>query len=378
MNTIDPSLVKWCKRLVILIFSLILYFFCQHIGVVKAVINVVYALTPLYIAIFISWLLKPIAKFFNQKCKMNYFMACALSICIFIVIVCGIVFSIIPEIIIQIRGFIDNISGVATSLFTQLQDLGIFDPESTFFKELDVYLQSYNTSVEGLIKQGLDFAKNNIGGISSGVTSVVGIASSAMNMLMNLSFGIILSFYLMPNLDHYVNLVVKKLKPEHQKTVSKDLKSISTTLRAYLKGLLLDTFVLCLILSISVSIFFGTKMGILSAVVFSLIAALLNIIPYIGSIIGAVPLALVVFPYYGFWGILGVIVIVTITQFLEANVISPRIMSNTINMHPVTLMSGLLVFSTIFGFAGMFISTPLLSIIKIFLVKFDIVGEDDL
>ena len=116
----------------------------------------------------------------------------------------------------------------------------------------------------------------------------------------------------------------------------------------------------------------------MTAIVFSLIAALFNIIPYVGPIIGAIPLVLVVFQSYGILGIIGASILIFLAQFVESNIIYPRIMGNSINMHTVTLMVGLLVCSTLFGFVGMFISTPLLSIIKIFLVKFGVIGEDDL
>lgn len=375
---IDEGLQKWAKRLIILIFCLILFFFCQRIGVIKAIINVFVSLTPLYIAIFVSWMMQPVARYLTDKWKIKYGVSCFLSIILMALVVCVLIFTIIPEIFFQIKGFINTLSTSITSLFNQLEQVGVFKKDSRFFTEIDQALQQYNLSLDSIFRHGLDFVKNNSNYITDGINSTIGIVQSVIGVIAQIGLGFLLSFYLMPNFNHYVNLVVKKVNKDKQKSFREDLTSISVTLRKYLKGLLLDTVTLCIILSVLTSIFFGAKIGIMTAIVFSLIAALFNIIPYVGPIIGAIPLVLVVFQSYGILGIIGASILIFLAQFVESNIIYPRIMGNSINMHPVTLMVGLLVCSTLFGFVGMFISTPLLSIIKIFLVKFGFIGEDDL
>lgn len=375
---IDEGLQKWAKRLIILIFCLILFFFCQRIGVIKAIINVFVSLTPLYIAIFVSWMMQPVARYLTDKWKIKYGVSCFLSIILMALVVCVLIFTIIPEIFFQIKGFINTLSTSITSLFNQLEQVGVFKKDSRFFTEIDQALQQYNLSLDSIFRHGLDFVKNNSNYITDGINSTIGVVQSVIGVITQIGLGFLLSFYLMPNFNHYVNLVVKKVNKDKQKSFREDLTSISVTLRKYLKGLLLDTVTLCIILSVLTSIFFGAKIGIMTAIVFSLIAALFNIIPYVGPIIGAIPLVLVVFRSYGILGIIGASILIFLAQFVESNIIYPRIMGNSINMHPVTLMVGLLVCSTLFGFVGMFISTPLLSIIKIFLVKFGVIGEDDL
>lgn len=375
---IDEGLQKWAKRLIILIFCLILFFFCQRIGVIKAIINVFVSLTPLYIAIFVSWMMQPVARYLTDKWKIKYGVSCFLSIILMALVVCVLIFTIIPEIFFQIKGFINTLSTSITSLFNQLEQVGVFKKDSRFFTEIDQALQQYNLSLDSIFRHGLDFVKNNSNYITDGINSTIGVVQSVIGVITQIGLGFLLSFYLMPNFNHYVNLVVKKVNKDKQKSFREDLTSISVTLRKYLKGLLLDTVTLCIILSVLTSIFFGAKIGIMTAIVFSLIAALFNIIPYVGPIIGAIPLVLVVFQSYGILGIIGASILIFLAQFVESNIIYPRIMGNSINMHPVTLMVGLLVCSTLFGFVGMFVSTPLLSIIKIFLVKFGVIGEDDL
>lgn len=375
---ISEDLEKWLKRLVILIFFLIIFFFCKSIGIIKGIINILIALTPLYVAIFISWLMKPMAKFMNNKLKIKYNLACYLAI-IFLLIIIGIlIFTIIPEIFYQIKVFIASLSTSITNLLKQLEELGLFNENSRLFAEINTFLSNYNLSINSIFTQGLSWLKDHSNLITNGVYSTLSVLQSTIGVVSQIGLGFLLSLYLMPNFDHYSNLFIRKIRPEQQKEVYTDLRNISVKLRQYLWGLLLDGISIFIILSILITIFFGHKIGYLTAIVFCLIAALFNIISYVGPIIGAVPLALVVFQHFGIGGMILVIILISLAQFVESNFIYPRIMGNSINMHPVTLMIGLLIFSTLFGMVGMFISTPLLTIIKIFLVKFGIIEEDDL
>lgn len=375
---ISEDLEKWLKRLVILIFFLIIFFFCKSIGIIKGIINILIALTPLYVAIFISWLMKPMAKFMNNKLKIKYNLACYLAI-IFLLIIIGIlIFTIIPEIFYQIKVFIASLSTSITNLLKQLEELGLFNENSRLFAEINTFLSNYNLSINSIFTQGLSWLKDHSNLITNGVYSTLSVLQSTIAVISQIGLGFLLSLYLMPNFDHYSNLFIRKIRPEQQKEVYTDLRNISVKLRQYLWGLLLDGISIFIILSILITIFFGHKIGYLTAIVFCLIAALFNIISYVGPIIGAVPLALVVFQHFGIGGMILVIILISLAQFVESNFIYPRIMGNSINMHPVTLMIGLLIFSTLFGMVGMFISTPLLTIIKIFLVKFGIIEEDDL
>lgn len=375
---IDKELQKWLKRLVILIFCLILFFFLQYIGVVRGIISIIIALTPLYIGVFISWLMKPVATFLHDKCKLNYGLSSFLSILLLLLIVSLLIFTIIPEIFFQLKSFISSLSSSLTILLNQLEDMGLFNPKSRLFMEIDSYLATYNLSINTLLEQGINWIKDHSNIITSGISSTINILQSTIGVISQIGIGFLFSFYLMPNFDHYIHVFIKKITTEKQKNITDDLHNISTKLRQYLKGLLLDGLSIFSILVVLNLILFGSKIGFLTCLVFCFIAAIFNSIPYIGPFIGAVPLVLVVFEHFGIGGMLMAILIICIAQFVESNIIYPKIMGTTINMHPVTLMTGLLIFSTLFGIAGMFLATPILTVIKIFLVKFGIIEEDDL
>jgi predicted PurR-regulated permease PerM len=120
--------------------------------------------------------------------------------------------------------------------------------------------------------------------------------------------------------------------------------------------------------------------GLRAPLLFALFCAITNVIPYAGPYIGAVPALIVGFATSPTIGLLTLIAIVII-QFFEGNFLQEMIMSKTTKLHPVTIISGLLIFGHFWGIFGMVISTPLLAVVKqIYLFldeKYDFFKSDD-
>ena len=372
---------KWIKRFIILLFVMILYYFLRETGIVKGIFDIINALTPLYIAVFISWLMKPLANMLSTKLRIPYALSCFISILLNVIIVLSIIFIVIPTILVQLVTFLSGLGVVLKSLFQELERFGIIDPNINLFDQVNNYLTSMGISLESVINTGFETVKDNgitwINSIISGFGGVIGIFSQIM-------FGYLLAFYLMPDFQKYLNLLISKFSDNKKGEATEILKAISNTLRGYVKGLFLDTTILFVIMTISVYVIFGsglifeTKMPIQSVLAFSLIAALFNVIPYVGPMIGGIPLVLVTFSTAGITGMVVAIILISVVQFIESNFIAPRVVGNAVSLRPLTIIIGLLLFSTLFGFVGMFISTPAIATIKIFLVKFKVLGEDDI
>ena len=99
-------------------------------------------------------------------------------------------------------------------------------------------------------------------------------------------------------------------------------------------------------------------------ILFALFCAVTDIIPYFGPYIGAIPAIIVGFSISPFTGICCIISILVV-QLLENNFYQPLIMGHTMQLHPVTIMVGLLLFQHFFGILGMVVATPCIACIKI-------------
>jgi predicted PurR-regulated permease PerM len=112
-----------------------------------------------------------------------------------------------------------------------------------------------------------------------------------------------------------------------------------------------------------------TIVGLDFAIFFAVLSALLVVVPYFGAIAGAVPpvlFALTDSPGKALL-VLGAYIVV---QQLESNVTMPVVMSQRVRMHPAMIAIGVVVVGRLFGFVGLFVAVPILSLITICVQEF--------
>jgi AI-2 transport protein TqsA len=112
-----------------------------------------------------------------------------------------------------------------------------------------------------------------------------------------------------------------------------------------------------------------TILGVPLAFVFGVLTFFLNFIPSIGSIIATLlPMPVVVLnPELGLTTKILAFVIPSILQFVMGNILDPKIMGRSLDLHPVVVLLGLMFFGMIWGIIGMFLATPIMAVIKIVL-----------
>lgn len=375
---LDKGVQKWLKIFLIVLTTVILFYFLKNIGVFKAIINILVALTPLYIAMFISWLMRPVARFISDKCHVNYFLGCLISIIILFIGVCLVFGTIVPDIIMEIKNFLIAMSNDIGAIIHQLETPGATDSNSEIVKQINEFLASYNLNLNTASKNILQYIQANTNTITSGITTIMDLFVKGVNIIFQVILGFLLSIYLMPSFDHFFNLILEHVKPEKEKVIREDLHEVSLQLRHYIKSLVLDAISICIILTLVTMIFFGSKLDFMTCFTLSIIAACFNSISYVGPVIGSIPMVLVILQNFGISGMFLDMFLILVAQQFEARIIYPLILGKSMNMHPVTVMVGLFAFSSLFGILGMFLSVPILSIIKIFLVKFGVVKDDDI
>lgn len=113
--------------------------------------------------------------------------------------------------------------------------------------------------------------------------------------------------------------------------------------------------------------------GIPLAAVFALLAFLFNFIPNIGPILACLlPLPLIVLdPEMTWWGMTLVILLSSAVQIVSGNVIEPRMMGDSFDVHPIAILLALMFWSLIWGMIGMFLAVPMTAIMKILFAKFE-------
>lgn len=146
----------------------------------------------------------------------------------------------------------------------------------------------------------------------------------------------------------------------HPRTV-KILGEISHVTKHYMGGIALVVLILCFLNSIGLLI-----VGIQYAVLLGIISAIMNFIPYFGTLIGgAFPLMVALIteesPSYS----VGVIILFIIIQFTENNILTPNIVGSNVRINPFFTILTIIIGGLVWGLAGMFIFLPFLAMFKI-------------
>ena len=143
--------------------------------------------------------------------------------------------------------------------------------------------------------------------------------------------------------------------------VESTLRESEVMVKSYLIGLMIQVTYMTVLLG-GVLLIIGIKHAMLIAIIF----AILNLIPYIGALIGnliGVLLTLTSSPEL--WHVFAVLIAITAVQLLDNNILMPRIVGSKIKINALVSIIGVIIGGTLAGVSGMFLSLPLIAILKI-------------
>ncbi len=197
------------------------------------------------------------------------------------------------------------------------------------------------------------------------------LISSALGVVSAVVFIIVVpvvAFYLLLDWDHMVGRIDKLVPRDHQATVRKLALEIDKVLAGFVRGQLS----VCLLLGSFYSIALMLA-GLQFGLIVGAIAGAITFIPYVGSLVGGVlAVGLALFQFWGDWLSIGIIAaIFAAGQFIEGNVLTPKLVGKSVGLHPVWLLFALSAFGSVFGFVGMLVAVPVAASIGV-LMRFGI------
>ena len=178
----------------------------------------------------------------------------------------------------------------------------------------------------------------------------------------------VVAFYMLLDWDRMVAKVDSWVPRDYVDTV----RQIATDINASTAGFVRGQGTLCLVLGCMYAIGL-TLTGLNFGILIGFFAGLISFIPYVGSLVGLVLAVGVAFVQ--FWPdwlmVVAVAVVFFIGQFIEGNILQPRLVGKSVGLHPVWLMFALFAFGALFGFVGLLIAVPASAAIAV-LVRFAI------
>lgn len=327
----------------IVIFGFIFLEKTQILSIIGTILSIC---MPLFIGFGFAWLVEPMIKTFEAK-KLSRKLSTFIVYALFVLILILLLVLVVPEFISQLReligqvpSFVSSIKNFVTNILSKFKDT-----------EIDI------VAIQGNIFTQLESIATGItnNSLSNIVNTVTKILSSSATVLL----GIIIAVYFSFDFDKIQTRIKSLIPRKHKKEGEKLLHELNAMARGYVNGTLFTSLVVTFLTFIGLII-----SGISSPLLFAIFCGITNIIPYFGPYIGGIPTIIVAFSISPMCGVITLITIVLV-QTIEGNIINPIIIGKATDIHPITIVIGLLIFQHYFGIVGMIIATPVIGAIKI-------------
>ena len=247
---------------------------------------------------------------------------------------------IIPPFIDQTNQFVDDVPGIVDDLRDQVEDLTGAEPG-----EISDRVQDSPTSYA-------EDPGKLIGPITSIGFSVAGVLGALMLVL-------ITAYYMAIKPEPLLAGVRSLIPPRHRDDADRVMRRLRNSWIGWMQGVVVDMLMSGVLLYIGLSI-----IGLDFAIFFAVLTALLSVIPYFGAIASGLPPVLFALTDSPGKALL-VIVVYTLVQQFEGNVTIPLVMSRTVKLHPAVIAVGVVVVGQLFGFVGLIVAVPILSMLVI-------------
>lgn len=325
-------------------------FFIKSTVVLFGIILLVYSLlnlrdilVPLSFALIIAILLNPVVTKLQNR-KVPSVLAITIALLLGIVFFVGVIYFLSS----QIAQFGETLPVLQQKFALILKDLQGW-LESSFGLSIKKQVQ--------LVNEGLNNSKALIG-------STVGTALGTLAILFLLPVYVFL-FLLYKSL--IVNFLYEVFAEENSKNVRQILTQTKTAIQSYMVGILLEAIVVAILNSTALLI-----LDVKYAILIGVMGALLNMLPYIGGIIAiALPVLMATVTKDGYSTQLGIVIAYAIIQFVDNNILVPRIVSSKVKINAMVSILVVLLGGALWGIAGMFLSIPFVAVLKIIFDRVD-------
>ncbi len=332
------------------IFWLVLFgFFALMVYILRSV------LLPFVAGIVIGYLLDPLASKF-ERLKIGRTAATFLVLFLVAVILIPAIIALVGMIDEQLSQFINSVPGYMTSLSKKIEPaiLALQERIPSFSREkISEYLQ-------GNMSNGLKL----LGGV---LRKLITSGYALFNILSLLLITPVVAFYMLRDWDNFIKKVDSLLPKLYKREIEAQAKAIDKIISSFIRGQLSVCVLLGTFYAVGLT-FVGLDLGMLVG----FIAGVISFIPYVGSIVGFISAMAIAFAQFDSWiPIAQVAGVFFVGQFLEGNFLTPKLVGDSVGLHPVWVMFALLAGGVLLGFLGLMIAVPMAAIIGV-LVRFAI------
>lgn len=316
---------------------------------------------PLLLALILAYLLYPMAESARNATRISWRTAVGFVYLVLLIILIGSIAIGGIAVVEQVQNLISFLNNAVDELPETISTLTsqpfVFGPFQLDLRSLDA--NQIGDQVLGMVQPVLTQAGSSVVSMASGAASLIGW----------LFFILLISYFILAESGGFPNRIISFSIPGYAEDFQKLGTSLGRIWNAFLRGQIIIVLMTILIYSILLG-----ALGIKFYFGLALLAGLARFIPYVGPFVAWTSYGLVAFfqgytifglPPLGYAGL-----VVGLAWFIDMildNYVTPRIMSNTLRVHPAAVMISALVAFNLLGVIGMVLAAPVLATVKLFL-----------
>jgi len=298
-------------------------------------------LDPLIFGFLFAILLLPVCSFFERKCRLPRSLASVISILLLIGFIVGIGYLVGS----QISSLASDWPQLKTQVMQSVSDLQDW-VTSAFHINAAKQMTYINTTTKKIIASGTDVLGTTFGAISS--------------LMLFYAFILIFTFFILFYRRLLFRFIVWVFNDDNRSTVVDIVENVQKILRQYILGLMLEMAIVAII---ACTVFW--IIGIKYAILLGLIVGLFNIIPYVGIFSALFLSAIITFATGSVSQALWTAVSVVCIHAVDSNLLLPTIVGSKVRLNALITFLGIVFGEMIWGLSGMFLSIPVIAILKI-------------
>jgi predicted PurR-regulated permease PerM len=313
-------------------------------------------LLPFIVGMTLAYFLDPVADRL-ERLGLSRMIATLVILISFIVLFVLALMIFVPILVSQLADFAVRLPGYVA----RLQELISSQNAEWIKKVMGIDSGAIKTGLGSILSQGAGFVTTLIQSVWSSSKTLIDIGGLFVVTP-------VVAFYTLHDWDRMVAKVDSWIPRDYVPTVRTIFTDINTAIAGFVRG----QGTLCLILALIYATGL-TLAGLNFAFLIGLFAGLISFIPYVGSLVGLViALGVALVQFWPDWIMVGAVALVFIIgQFIEGNILQPKLVGESVGLHPVWLMFALFAFGALFGFVGLMVAVPAAAAVGV-LVRFAI------
>jgi predicted PurR-regulated permease PerM len=305
-------------------------------------------LIPLLISLALAYLLAPMVVWFERRGW-----SCSTAV-LLTMTAAGLV------LVLALLFVVPNLWEQLTTSFEQAKELLTEQRARQFLSKLDQISPRFSKVAQNAFDTSRrQLPQMSLGWIQNGLSQLANITSSLLDLLLIPFF----VYYLLVDYKMMMAHLGRLVPPRHRATAGLLAGQISDILSTYVRNQLLIGFVMGGLYSIGFAL-----LSVPLAITLGMLSGLLNFIPYLGTLIGfAFSFAFLALDGAGFARLGGILIVFAIVQSVEGYYLTPKLLGDKLNLHPLWVIVGLVIGGSLFGLLGIILAVPVIAIAKVLL-----------